>query len=102
MSVPVPSGSPNLQFSIVSTTSIHIWWSDIECTQRNGDITSYSIQYYSNDNGDSGEIFISSSDQRSHILSGLTPFVTYNINIAGININGTGPYSTQSMVFTCK
>ena len=56
-------------------------------------LTGFDIKYYGQVDGGLATIIIGSSDTTSYIVDGLMPFSEYWFHIAGVNINGTGPYS---------
>ena len=39
---------------------------------------------------------------RQHVLTGLTPFTSYSVQVAAVNAGGTGPYSTALTVRHCR
>ena len=77
----------------MGTTSITIEWSELNCTDRNGDITGYKVRY--------GPTSTTPSQRQIANISGRMftvdrEFITlsYNFEVAAVNVNGTGPYST--------
>ena len=95
----MPSLAPSgLVLSTLTSQSISLRWNDITCEERNGLITSYSIRY--------GPVGVSRIDINTDIrdnfytVFGLVPNTAYNFQVAGITINGTGPYSSETGPFT--
>ena len=85
-----PSGMPKSFTTTTSNlTSITIQWDDVECTERNSDITGYIIKF--------GQTMINvSSDMRQFTATELFPSTAYMFEIAAVSSNGTGPFSNVS------
>ena len=75
-------------------TNITFYWESIECIERNGDITGYAVRFQGDD------IVPGLVVNRTFNVSGLTPGTRYTFQVAGININGTGPYTDAVYVTT--
>ena len=63
---------------------------------RNGDITGYRIRYTRVDSGESEMITVGGGNTngvRTSVIPGLEPFANYSVEIAAVNVNGTGPYN---------
>ena len=80
----------------MGTTSITIEWSELDCIDRNGVITGYRVRY--------GPTSTSPSQRQISTISGRMftvdrEFITlsYNFEVAAVNVNGTGPYSTPPL-----
>ena len=41
-------------------------------------------------------------ESRQHVLTGLTPFTNYSLQVAAVNDGGTGPYDTTLTVETLQ
>ena len=70
----------------------------MECIDRNGMITNYTVVFQ--EQGGAvipGEVNVM---ERTFIASGLTPHINYTFTVAGVNSNGTGPYSDDITVLT--
>ena len=83
-----------------STTSrsISVSWSTIECIERNGVITNYTVVFQ--EQGGAvipGEVNVM---DRTFTASGLTPHTNYTFKVAGVNSNGTGPYTNTIVILT--
>ncbi len=90
-----PTGSPGVPTaSVIMSTNITLTWTEIDCLDRNGVITSYIILYRE---GTIRNITITSpSSATTHLISDLKPFTEYTFIVAGVNSVGTGPYSGSS------
>ena len=80
----------------METTSITIEWSELDCTDHNGDITGYRVRY--------GPTSTTPSQKHNASISGRMftvdrEFITlsYDFEVAAVNVNGTGPYSTPPL-----
>ena len=81
-----------------ASTHININWSQIDCTERNGVITDYTVVLQ--EHGGAvipGRVNVM---DRTFTASGLTPHTNYIFRVAGVNSNGTGPYSDDITVLT--
>ena len=97
-----PPGTPQLYPPVVlNSTSIRLEWDEVECTQRNGIIASYVIQY-NNINGSSQKEVTANAEATSIVINGLNRFSLYSISIAAVNSIGTGLFSEMITFFTCK
>ena len=82
----------------VTSASVNLNWHQIDCIERNGVITNYTVVFL--EQGGAvipGEVNVM---DRTFTASGLTPHTNYTFRVAGINSNGTGPYSNGAMVTT--
>ena len=68
---------------------ITVQWGPVDCIHHNGDITGYTVQY-----GAKGSIYtkVPGLKAAKYNLTRLTPFTTYFIKVAAVNINGTGEF----------
>ena len=83
---PAPSAAPrSVRISEVTSSSITVQWGTVLCIHRNGDITGYSVQYGSETMSVSGDMYV---------ISNLEPSTTYSIQVAAMNDDLIGPYST--------
>ncbi len=82
----------------MGVTTISIEWNKVECADRNGDITSYSVRY--GPSSDRSVETISVPNSRAFSVGGLMIRTTYNFEVAASNRHGIGPYSTDTMVTT--
>ncbi len=79
---------------VVGVTNISIEWNEVECADRNGDITSYSVRY--------GPSFtprsVETISDRTFSVGGREIGTSYSFEMAAVNRHGVGPYSTIIMV----
>ncbi len=85
-----PTASPpNVVFTIITTRNITVTWDTITCIERNGMITSYTVEF-----GPSGNTTIRTGvTELTFTANGLTPFTNYTLRVAGVNSVNTGIYS---------
>ena len=89
-----PTGAPLLQPPVVvSSTAVRISWEEVNCTQSNGMIIGYNIQYHPNK--ESQSVFINVTAVTNFTITDLTEFHLYYISIAATNNNGIGLYSQK-------
>jgi hypothetical protein len=75
-----------LNITASNLTSITISWDEVQCIDRNGDITGYIIEY----NGNSTTTMASTTQ---FTASQLFPNSTYTFQIAAMSSNETGPFN---------
>ena len=80
----------------METTSITIEWSELDCTDRNGDITGYRVRYGTTP---SQRQIANISDPGRRMFTVDREFITlnYDFEVAAVNVDGTGPYSTPPL-----
>ena len=72
-------------------------WDPIACIERNGEITGYAVKFQEQGEARSpGEEVVN----QSFMASGLRPYTNYTFRVAGVNINGTGPFSNTTIITT--
>ena len=85
-----PSAAPtSVGVSEVTSSSITIQWGAVPCIHRNGDITGYSVQYGNETMSVSGDF-----SGGMYVISNLEPSTFYSIQVAAMNDDLIGPYST--------
>ncbi len=96
-----PTGSPGVpSASTIMSTNITLTWTEIDCLEGNGVITSYIIQY---GEGTNRNITINTqSNATTHLITGLKPFTQYTFTVAGVNSVNSGPFSNRTIVVTAK
>ena len=79
----------------MGTTSITIEWSELDCTDRNGVITGYRVRYGPTSTPSQRQIVNISA----RIFTVDREFITlsYDFEVATVNVDGTGPYSTPPL-----
>ncbi len=78
------------------STNLTLTWTQIDVSQRNGIIISYTIQYGEGNNRDM--TITTPSSATTHLITGLKPFTEYTFTVAGVNSANTGPFSTASEI----
>ncbi len=89
----------------MGVTAISIEWNEVECADRNGDITSYSVRYEPSSTPSSYYYYrrvetISDPNSRTFSVGGreIAIGTSYNFEVAAVNENGIGPYNITIMV----
>ncbi len=84
----------------MGVTTISIEWNEVECAERNGDITSYSVRYGPSSTPSSDRSVETTSDPNSRTFSvgGREIGTSYSFEVAAVNGAGIGLYSTTIMV----
>ena len=80
-----------MSVSEVTSSSITVQWGPVDCVDRNGDITGYSVQYGEVGSGSTQTISLSVATETT--IAGLSSSTEYSIQVAAVNSAGTGPYS---------
>ena len=90
-----PSGAPVLLVPvIINSTAISLSWGEVNCTERNGAITGYSVQYSIVGEMQSTIVNVTGNVTNT-VIDGLIIICTeYSIKVAAINNNGVGTYNT--------
>ena len=100
---PAPSAAP-IRMSIGSTTStITVQWGAVDCIDRNGDITGYSVRYgvQGSAEGDrTVKMATGDSSGGMYTISGLSAATVYTVEVAAVTSVGTGVYSDPTTVDT--
>ena len=90
-----PSAAPtSVSVSEVTSSSITVQWGAMDCIHRNGDITGYSVRYGVRGSGSTQLESVSGGGAIETIITGLTRSTTYSIEVAAVNIAGTGVFSS--------
>ena len=93
-----PTRPPRDVTPSTTSRSVSVSWSTIECIERNGAITNYTVVFQ--EQGGAvipGEVNVM---DRTFTASGLTPHTSYTFRVAGVNSNDTGPYTNISGILT--
>ena len=94
-----PNGAPEgLTSTPVDSRSLTVQWGTVLCPDQRGPITGYRLRY---SNGTS-IVNTTGEESRQHVLTGLTPFTSYSVQVAAVNAGGTGSYSTALTVETLQ
>ena len=93
---PAPNGAPSAVLPIsIQSRSFSVFWGIVPCSNQRGPITGYRLRY---SNGTS----IVNTTFTTHMLTGLTPFTNYSVQVAAVNAGGTGLYSIALTVETLQ
>ena len=93
------SGSPrDLSARDTSSTTIDLQWDDINCLDRNTEITGYIVRYGPTTSNDRAQVTASgdgiwATAISRFTLTGLSPYTSYSIEVAGNSDFGHGPFS---------
>ena len=73
-------------------------WDPIACIERNGEITEYAVEFQEQGRASSPvkEVVVN----QSFTTSTLRPYTNYTFRVAGVNSNGTGPFSNTTIITT--
>ena len=91
----VPGGPPqNIILMDTDPAMLSVTYSSPLLQLHNGDLTGYIIRYTRVDTDESEMIMVNGDLATTKVvISRLVPFVNYSVEVAAININGTGPFS---------
>ena len=71
-----PSGIPgSISFSDINLTSITVQWTELPCTDRNGEVTDYTVEY------NSMTVTASGSNNRRLVVGSLLPRTSYTFRV---------------------
>ena len=88
-----PDGAPqNVRGHNTSSTSISVWWEEVQTDLHNGIITGYNITYEAQTESDNGVVLAGPNDRQAN-LTVLKEFVKYNISVVAFTVKGDGPPS---------
>ena len=91
-----PTGFPTSFSNTTTPSSITVTWSTIDCVEQNGIITGYTVEFKGPDEASVlGEVV-----GQTFTASGLTPATHYTFRVAGVNGDGTGPFSPEKTITT--
>ena len=98
---PAPSAPPtSVGTSDMTSSSITVQWGPVDCIDRNGDITGYSVQYGVQGSVSPQIMNVSGGATSETTITELTPSTTYSIEVAAVNTINTGKYSDPLSVIT--
>ena len=96
-----PSTPPTfVGVSDINSLNITIKWGPVECIQRNGDITGYSLKYGVQRSRHTTTKNISGGDTTEATIDGLDAATNYSIQVAAVNRADVGAYSIAHFVMT--
>ena len=80
--------------SSTTSRSVSVSWNTIECIERNGEITNYTVVFQEQ----GGAVIPGEMMARTFMATGLQPFTIYRFQVAGVNDDGTGPFTDNIIV----
>ena len=96
---PAPSAAPTfVKESGVTSSNITVQWGAMDCIDRNGDITGYSVRYGVQGSGSTQTRDVSGGSVTEATISSLMPSTTYSIQMAAVNSAGIGVYSDPPVI----
>ena len=94
-----PTAPPsNVSVTEVTSSTITVQWEMVPCIHQNGPITGYSVRY--GVMGSSQAETVSGASETETIISNLMSSTTYDVQVAAVNGNGTGVYSSNESALT--
>ena len=89
----VPGGPPlNIMIMGTDPAMMSVTYTRPLLQLHNGDLTGYVIRYTRVDN-DESQLMMVSGDNFTRVISGLAAFSDHSVQVAAVNINGTGSFS---------
>ena len=85
---------------VENSTSITLQWGEVPCIHQNGDITGYSVLYGVMESGSTETVTVSGASTTQTTISGLNPSTTYSIQVAAVNNQLIGAYSSAENELT--
>ena len=96
-----PTAPPsNVNVTDVTSSTITVQWGMVPCIDQNGPITGYSVRYGVMGSGSTRNKTVSGASETETIISDLTSSTTYVVQVAAVNGNGTGVYSSNESALT--
>ena len=91
-----PTGALGTVTPSVTSRNIMVTWDTIECIERNGIITGYTVVFQEQ----GGANVSGNTVDRTFSAGGLTPGTNYTFQVAGVNDAGTGPFTDITTITT--
>ena len=96
-SAAAPTAPPrSINTPSITSRSVSVSWRQITCIERNGPITNYSVEFLEVGGALIPDVVVN----RTFTASGLIPYTNYTFKVAGVNDNGTGPFSNVTSILT--
>ena len=93
-----PSGIPGpISFSDINMTSITLQWMELPCSDRNGEITGYTVEYSSTPPPDTNTVTVSGSSNTRLVVGGLLPHTSYIFSVRAQG-DGNSDRATSTVV----
>ena len=93
-----PSAAPtSVNVSDVTSSTITVQWGAVNCIDRNGNITGYSVRYGVNGTAEGDRTVKNSTGDSNggmYTISGLSPATVYTVEVAAVNSVDIGVYSS--------
>ena len=92
-----PNGTSLIEHN---STSVQVTWGEVNCTQRNSNVTDYHVIYGIRTTGTEDLDVVMSfnvTNQYTLEVNGLYPLTEYVFKVAAIKDNEIGPYSIDSI-----
>ena len=83
---------------IITSRNVSVSWQRIACSERNGFITSYAVEFQE----EGGARIHGEVVGETFTAVQLVPFTNYLFRVAGVNNNGTGPFTKSITVTTTE
>ena len=97
----VPTAAPeSVTTPSVTFSTITVQWGVVPCIHQNGPITAYSVRYGVMRSGSTQTETVFGASETETIISDLMPSTTYVVQVAAVNGNGTGVYSSNEYALT--
>ena len=85
-----PTSCPvNVTAGIVTAKRFTVFWEEVPCLHRNGEINGYTV--VARALGEADRVNVSDGGNREATFSGVTPNIQYTVYVAAVNSAGTGP-----------
>ena len=91
---------PSVRVLVANSTTITVQWGMVPCIHQNGPITGYSVRYGVMGSGNTQTVPVSGASKTQIMISNLLPSTTYSIQVAALNVVGTGVYSAGNNSLT--
>ena len=100
MSIPPAPSAPPTSVSVpdVTPSSITVQWGPVDCIDRNGDITGYTVRVRAS--GEAERTVSVDESVNETTVTGLTPFTEYTVSVAAENNVDIGVYSNMITIRT--
>ena len=96
-SATVPTAPPrSVNSPSITSRSVSVSWIKIRCIERNGQITKYTVEFQEVGGAPIPGVVVNNN----FTASGLSPYTNYTFRVAGVNDNGTGPFSDVTSILT--
>ena len=89
-----PTEAPRDVTPYITSRNITMTWDTIECIERNGIITGYTVVFQEQ----GGANVPGNTVNRTFSAEGLTPGTNYTFQVAGVNDAGTGPFTNVTVI----